>query len=184
MMDRPLFRGERVRLAAPVPEDAQHFAVWNEDTEFMRQMDTDYVRPRNVQDHEEMIKNMRSGDNNMLFHIRTLDGDRLLGFVAIHSIEWNNQAGLISIGIGDPDYRGKGYGSEALCLALNYAFNELNLYRLGLDVIGSNTRAIRAYEKLGFKHEGAMREAVYRDGVRVTRVIMGMLRQEWKDRCS
>jgi RimJ/RimL family protein N-acetyltransferase len=107
---------------------------------------------------------------------------RLLGFVVIHSIEWNNQTGLISFGIGDPEYRGKGYGSEAMCLAMHYAFNELNLYRLGLDVIADNDACMRAYEKLGFRHEGAMRESVYRDGVRVDRLIMGILREEWEDR--
>jgi RimJ/RimL family protein N-acetyltransferase len=181
MTGKPLFRGKRVRLAAPAPEDAQHFARWNEDSDFMRQMDTDYVRPRTVQDQEEMIKSMRSGENTMHFHIRTLDDDRLLGFVVIHSIEWNNQTGLISIGIGDPEYRGKGYGSEAMRLAMHYAFNELNLYRLGLDVIANNERAVRAYEKLGFRHEGAMRQSVYRDGVRVDRLIMGILRDEWEE---
>jgi RimJ/RimL family protein N-acetyltransferase len=182
MTQKSLYRGERVRLAAPVAEDAQSFARWNEDSEYMRQMDTDFARPRSVQDYEEMTKSMRSGENSMLFHVRTLDDDRLIGFIAIHNIEWNNAAGLISIGIGDPEYRGKGYGSEALQLAMNYAFNELNLYRLGLDVIGDNKRAIRAYEKLGFKHEGAMRKAVHRDGVRVDRLTMGILREEWEKR--
>jgi RimJ/RimL family protein N-acetyltransferase len=179
MTVKSLFIGERVRLAAPVPEDAQFFARWNEDSEFMRQMDTDYARPRNVQDYEEITKSMR-GENSMLFHVRTIRDDRLIGFVAVHNIEWNNQTGLISIGIGDPDYRSKGFGSEAMRLAMNYAFNELNLFRLGLDVIGDNSRAIHTYEKLGFRHEGSMRQAVHRDGKRVDRLIMGILREEWE----
>jgi len=179
MTQKSLYRGERVRLTAPQPDDAQFFARWNEDSEYMRQVDTDFARPRSVQDYEELTKTMRSGGNSVLFHIRTLDEDRLIGFVAIHNIEWNNAAGVISIGIGDPNYRGKGYGSEAMRLVLDYAFNELNLYRLGLDVIGDNARAIRAYEKLGFRCEGAMRKAVHRDGVRVDRLIMGILREEW-----
>jgi RimJ/RimL family protein N-acetyltransferase len=179
MTVKSLFTGERVRLAAPVPEDAQLFARWNEDSQYMRQMDTDYVRPRSVHDYEEMTKSMRS-ENSMLFHIRTIREDRMIGFVAVHNIEWNNQTGLISIGIGDPDYRSKGFGSEAMRLVMNYAFNELNLYRLGLDVIGDNARAIHAYEKLGFRHEGIVRRAVHRDGLRVDRIYMGILREEWE----
>jgi RimJ/RimL family protein N-acetyltransferase len=179
MVGKSLFRSERVRLAAPVPEDAQSFVRWNEDSEYVRQTDTDYARPRNAQDYEEETKSIRSDETNMLFHIRTLADDRLIGFVVIHHIEWNNAVGLISIGIGDPDYRSKGYGQEVMQLAMNYAFNELNLYRLGLDVIGDNPRAIHLYEKLGFRHEGAKRKAVHRDGVRVDLLIMGILREEW-----
>jgi RimJ/RimL family protein N-acetyltransferase len=178
MTQTSLFHGRLVRLAAPVPEDAEIFAAWEADTDFLRQLDTDYVRPRNRQDHEEMLREMRQG--GLLFHIHTLDNDRMIGFVALFHIEWNNQIATISVGIGESDYRGKGYGSEAIQLALNYAFNELNLHRVGLDVIGDNRRAIRAYEKLGFQYEGAMRQAVHRDGKRVDRVIMGLLREEWQ----
>ncbi len=177
-----LFRGKLVRLAAPVPEDAACFAEWNNDSEYLRQMDTDYARPRNVKDHEELAQMMRSASNGVLFHIRTLSDDRMIGFVALHNIEWNNQAGMISIGIGDPAYRGKGYGTDAMRLAIHYAFNELNLYRLGLDVNGNNPRAIRVYENLGFQREGAARQAIYRDGERVDRLLMGLLCSEWKEK--
>lgn len=55
--------------------------------------------------------------------------------MAIHGIEWNNRTGLLAIGIGDANDRGKGYGREAIHLILKYAFYELNLHRVGLDVI-------------------------------------------------
>jgi RimJ/RimL family protein N-acetyltransferase len=176
-----LFHGKLVRLVAPVlPDDAEYFARWNDDTEYLRQMDTDYFRPRNVDDYIEMTRGMRSSANMVMFHIRTLEDDRLIGFIAVHDIEWNNQAGKISVGIGDAEFRGKGYGSDAMRVAINYAFNELNLYRLGLDVNGNNPRAIRSYEKLGFKHEGAARQAIHRDGERHDRLFMGLLRLEWQ----
>jgi RimJ/RimL family protein N-acetyltransferase len=67
---------------------------------------------------------------------------------------------------------------------LRYAFDELNLYRVGLDVIESNRRAIRAYEKVGFQREGAVRGAVLREGQRTNLVLMGILRDEWQARTS
>lgn len=174
-----LFVGNRLRLAAYRPEDAEIAVRWTEDAEYQRQMDTDYARPSTTHEQAEMLTSRRS-PNSVNFALRMLEDDRLIGFVVIHSIEWNNQSGTLSIGIGDPEYRGKGLGGEALRLILNYAFNELNLFRVGLDVISTNERAIRAYHKAGFIEEGRMRASVYRDGQRADRILMSVLRDEWQ----
>jgi RimJ/RimL family protein N-acetyltransferase len=179
-MSETLFRGKLVRLAAPTRDDAELFARWSQDPEYLRNSDTDYARPYSAETYIERFNPGHEGPNAVVFHLRTLEEDRLIGFVAIHTIEWNNQAGLLSIGIGEPGYRGHGYGADALQLALRYAFDELNLHRVGLDVISNNAQAIRAYERVGFKHEGVQREAVLRDGQRHGRIIMGILREEWK----
>lgn len=176
---KTLFEGDLVRLAAPRPEDAECFVRWSHDPEYLRQVDTDTARPRTLAEINEEFSKSPAHTNELYFHLRTVAEDRLIGFGALHSIEWNNQAGILSIGIGEPEYRGKGYGTDALRLLLNYAFNELNLYRVGLDVISDNIRAIRTYEKAGFRREGEMRASVLRDGVRAGRVIMGILREEW-----
>lgn len=175
-----LFTGKLVRLAASRPQDSADHARWSQDPEYMRQMDTDFARPMN--EAEAAARLPGTSANSVGFAIRTLADDRLIGFVALFSIEWNNQSGVLAIGIGETDYRGKGYGTDALELALYYAFNELNLYRVGLDVIGNNARAIHAYEKVGFKREGAMRASLFRDGQRVDRVLMGILLPEWQAR--
>lgn len=176
-----LFKGKLVRLAAPQPEDPEAFARWSQDASYLRQLDTAHAQPTLVAEMLERQNSFRADPCCVLFHLRTLEDDRLIGFLAIHSIEWNNQAGILSMGIGDPAYQGSGYGTDALNLGLNYAFNELNLFRVGLDVIASNTRAIHTYEKAGFKHEGARRSAVYRDGQRVDWLLMGILRSEWEE---
>ena len=181
--NKQLFRGNLVRLAAPRPEDAATFARWSEDAEYLRLLDTDPAQPLSAEEFAEREITL-TGPRNVLFRIRTLAEDKLIGFVALHSIEWNNQAGVLAIGIGDPDYRGKGYGSDALRLILRYAFNELNLYRVGLHVIGYNARAIRAYEKVGFRREGVVRGAILRDGQRYDDIIMGILRDEWQNEAT
>lgn len=175
-----IFEGRLVRLSAVLPEDAELFSKWSQDADYLRHLDTDYARPVSAQGFTDQLSRF-NGPNNVTFHLRTLEEDRLIGFAAIHSIEWNNQCGLIAIGIGNSEYRGKGYGSDAIHLLLNYGFNELNLYRLGLDVIATNEQAIHVYERAGFKHEGAMRGAVLRDGKRADRMVMGILREEWFD---
>ena len=180
MTDRSnLFRGELVRLVAPSERDAPVLARWSEDADYLRSVDSDYVRPLSVEEATLRLNPEEADPNKVEFHIRTLADDRLIGFVALHSIEWNNSAGLLAVGIGEPQYRGKGYGTDALRLILRYAFRELNLFRIGLDVIATNARAIHTYERLGFQHEGRMRGAVLRDGLRADRILMGILRDEW-----
>jgi RimJ/RimL family protein N-acetyltransferase len=177
--DIDLFRGELVRFAAPRDEDAAVFGRWSEDAGYLRALDTDYIRPLPLEAFQRA--DPETPDPLLIeFRLRTLADDRLIGFVALHSIKWNNQAAMLAIGIGEPDYRGRGYGSDALWLILRYAFDELNLYRVGLDVIADNTRAIRSYEKAGFQREGAIREAVARDGKRYDLILMGILREEWQ----
>ena len=179
-MTENLFQGKLVRLAPSSRDDAEVFARWSQDPDYLRNQDTDYARPYSAETFIERFNPGRENPNAVMFDLRTVEDNRLIGFVAIHSIEWNNQAGLLAIGIGEPNYRGHGYGADALRLILRYAFDELNLHRVGLDVISNNAQAIRAYERVGFKQEGVQRESVFRDGQRHGRVVMGILRDEWQ----
>jgi RimJ/RimL family protein N-acetyltransferase len=175
-----LFAGKLVRLVAPSPEDAAILARWSEDASYLRAMDTSYARPLSEQEFARRLDPDQRDPNWIEFHVRAIQDDRLIGFVALHAIEWNNATAMLSIGIGEPDYRDKGFGTETLRLVLNYAFAELNLFRVGLDVIATNDRAVHLYEKLGFRTEGVMRSAVYREGRRHDVLHMGLLRDEWR----
>lgn len=69
---------------------------------------------------------------------------------------------------------------DTIKITLRYGFQELNLHRISLGTFGYNTRAIRAYERIGFVHEGTLRGAMRRYGERVDTVNMGMLRKDWE----
>src|SRR5262249_25566383 len=116
---------------------------------------------------------------NFEFAIRTLDEDKLIGVTELN-VNWVQQIAWLGMGIGEADYRGKGYGSDALWLTVSYGFRELNLYKVQLGTYSYNTHAIHVYEKAGFVHEGAQRGTVQRDGVRYDDIMMGMLRSEWE----
>ncbi len=171
-----LFTGQLLRLAAPLPEDRTASAAWSTDSEFLRLLDSSPARPRRpdfftLLDRKE---EWRIFD----FALRTLAEDKLIGFLELE-VDWPNQASMVGIGIGEREYRGKGYGPDALRLLLGYAFRELNLYRVGLNVFSYNTRAIRAYEKVGFVREGTLRAALFRDGQRYDILYMSVLRPDW-----
>ena len=177
-----LFTGKLVRLAAPGEDEKAAFARWSADPDYLRHLDDDPARPM-AAEHVTLPRKEDAG-HSFEFRIRTLAENRLIGFVALFNLKWNNGACTLAIGIGEPDFRGKGYGTDALNLALGFAFRELNLHRVGLTVISYNARAIRAYERVGFVREGLRREAIHRDGRRYDEIVMGVLRREWEERVS
>ncbi|MHB1575744.1 MAG: GNAT family N-acetyltransferase [Candidatus Dormibacteria bacterium] len=179
-MSPDLFRGRLVRLCAPREDDAEILSRWSEDAQYRRLADTDAARPLAPGHFRERDEAGAEDPNNFEFRIRALDDDRLLGFVAVCGIEWVNRHGWVAIGIGDPAERGRGVGAEAMSLVLKYAFHELGLHRVSLDVIADNQAAIALYRNLGFIEEGRLRERVLRDGKRVDLLYMGMLARDWE----
>ena len=82
--------------------------------------------------------------------------------------------------IGEKDFWGRGYGTEALKLVVNYAFNRLNLHKIYAGINSSNKASIRAYQKVGFKVEGRKREERYIDGRYHDTMIMGLISNEYQ----
>ena len=175
-----LFYGERVRLTALYPSDAQTISRWYEDGEFSRLFDANPAYPKSENAvHKWLESNERDRDSYALA-IRMLYSDDLVGYVQIDGIQWSHGCGWLAIGIGNLSHRGKGYGTEAMRLLFRFAFHELNLHRLQLTVFSYNEAAIHFYENLGFRREGAFREYLQRDGTRYDMILYGLLAREWE----
>lgn len=183
-MNTQLFQGKLICLAAPDPErDAIVESQWTHNAEFARLMYAEPMRPLspNVikKKYEEANKVTQNPPNEFRFAIRVRADDRLIGFVRFIRIDWSNSGARLLLGIVDENDRGKGYGTEAMQLALNYAFLEMNLYRLSAHVLESNDRASTFLRKHGFVDEVRRRQAVYRDGKYWDWLMLGLLRDEW-----
>lgn len=177
-MNNSLLSGQLVTLAAVNPDtDAEIIARWSDDSQFWRLAHTEPalpVRPGYVkQKLEDRPLDLHA------FAIRTQVDDRLIGLIGLHTIFWAHREAFMGIQIGERDYWGKGYGTDALRALLRYAFAELNLLRVSLSVLEGNDRAIRSYEKCGFRYEGRERQAWTYDGRRWDEIYMGLLREEW-----
>lgn len=173
-----LFYGERVRLTAFRVEDAKTWAVWFQDGEFGRLLMSE-TRPRSEREMEKFITETVNAQDEYMLAIRLHYSDEIIGFVHLDDIRWNHRTAWVSIAIGDSSHRGKRYGEEAMRLTLKFAFHELNLHRLQLNVYSYNDRAIRLYERLGFQREGVQREALLRDGQHYDVYGYGLLASEW-----
>jgi UDP-4-amino-4,6-dideoxy-N-acetyl-beta-L-altrosamine N-acetyltransferase len=83
-----------------------------------------------------------------------------------------------------PELRGRGFGSRVYSLLKKYCFDHLNVHRLWLAVLENNERAIRLYERHGFRLEGRYREAVFRDGRYLDYLLMSILDHEYRSERS
>lgn len=176
-----ILAGHLVRLAAVDPDtDAGVIARWSRDSQFWRLAHTEPaypVLPRYVKRELEERPPDRHG-----FAIRTLTDGRLIGLTGLYTVLQSQREAFMGIQIGERDYWGKGYGTDALRTLLRYAFDELNLQRVSLSVLEGNARAMRSYEKCGFRYEGRERQAWTYDGRRWDEIYMGLLRAEWQAR--
>ena len=181
-----LFRGTHIHLTAEEPAlRASAESRWSRNTAYHRLLDTDpqsLYSPKGPEKwwEKEIEKAAQGGlPEGFFFNIRTLPDEKLVGFVVLWGLEWTHGEATVSIALGEPEYWGKGLGTEAMRIILRYAFTELNLHRVTLWVFGYNQRAIRSYEKAGFRLEGRTRGDVQRAGKRHDSLWMGILREEW-----
>ena len=181
MDDDNLLRGQLVYLAAQDPDsDAAIVASWSHDSEFLRLLSSDPARMRMAQYWKDSMAQAAGSPNGFPFAIHTLEQDRLIGFVALWILSWPSAEAIVAIGLGQAADRGRGYGTDAMRVALRYAFEEVNLERVTLQAFGHNARALRAYEKAGFVLEGQEPEWLRRDGQPQAHVNMGILRADWQ----
>jgi RimJ/RimL family protein N-acetyltransferase len=177
-----LFRGTRVRLDRLGPKPAAEvYHRWMHDSELLRLMDSGISKMHSQSQHEKwQEKQLDSPTVNYFFHIIRLSDDKLIGDVGLDGIKWAHGECFVGIGIGERELWGQGYGTEAMRLILRFAFQEVNLRRVSLNVFEYNPRAIRSYEKSGFRLEGCVRGALKRGGRRWDIFYMGILRSEWE----
>ncbi len=185
-MNNNLLTGQLVRLTAMNAETAaEAFARWDLDSEYLRHLDSDPQLPNRAKKIKEASRKIKTKiPNTIAFSVRTLADDRFIGFVAFDGINWRHGDTFVAIGIGDPAYRGNGYGTDAMRVMLRYGFMELNLQRMQLNVFSYNERAIKSYLKAGFVMEGRQRGMLRRDGQRWDFVYMSVLRDEWHEQCN
>jgi RimJ/RimL family protein N-acetyltransferase len=113
-------------------------------------------------------------------HAWVIDADGLIGSIRLDCIDMHDRRASMAVGIDNKERLNQGLGTEAIRLILGCAFDVLRLHRISIRVVAYNKRAIRAYEKCGFKVEGSEREAALVDGVRHDDIKMGILEREFR----
>jgi RimJ/RimL family protein N-acetyltransferase len=182
----PRIDGRKVSLQRPRPEELAAVMRWYTDPEIAR-LTRYQARPMAPAEIERFFNGRLLSPDALAYTIHELPGPELasrrpVGFTTFSSLDADNGSVLFHITIGERDAWGRGLGTEATELMLAHAFERLGLHRVGLSVFSFNTRAIRAYDKAGFRVEGRIREAIRRDGRHWDEIHMGVLADDWRAR--
>lgn len=181
-MKNPFLIGEKIYLRPLEREDAATFVPWVNDQEITRNLIL--FRPMNRDNEEDFIARASKEQGGMVFGVALKKDDRLIGNTGFHAVHPKDHHAGFGILIGDKAEWDRGYGSEATSLMVRYGFTTLNLNRIWLHVYEYNSRGRRAYEKVGFQVEGALRKHCFREGKYWDVIVMGLLREEWREEGS
>jgi RimJ/RimL family protein N-acetyltransferase len=171
--------GERIELRRHAPENYRLYGEWYGNPEIWR-LTSWAAAPLSPSAVERLFEDREHHPTDDSFAIHLRDDDEPIGIVSLMNVSEANASAELSIIVGHPEDRHHGYGAEAIAVLLDYVFGERGLNRVGLSVFEFNEDAIAAYEKLGFREEGRLREALRRDDAFHDAILMSVLRQEWE----
>lgn len=172
-----MINGKKVRLRAIEREDIPKFVRWLNDPEVTQYL-TLYMPISRVEE-ERWFEQQLESQNSKVLAIETNEGLHI-GNIGLHDIDWKNRHAMLGIFIGEKEYWGLGYGTDAVMTLLGFAFQEMNLHRIYLYVFDYNERAIRCYQKCGFQVEGRQREGLYQNGEYHDLLSMSILESEYR----
>lgn len=170
-------KGERVFLRPLEMSDLDRCTLWVNDPE-IRQFIT-ITFPMSSQQEQSWLNDSVASKDKVKLAIETHEGVHI-GNISIHEIDWINRTATTGTMIGDKEYWGRGYGTEAKMLLLDYMFNTLNLRKVHSSAYAFNERSINYSLKCGYKITGRLMEERFHDGKYHDVVLLEVFRDEWQ----
>ncbi len=174
-------RLDDVVLRRPEPKDEEALYQQKNDPDIARLLGG-FSKGYSRADISEWIERHRKLGDEVIWVIADAADDRCLGHVGLYRIDGRVRSAEFAVMIGDKAAWGRGLGKKVTRFALWYGFEMLNLNRIELNFLATNGRARRLYEGLGFRPEGTLRQAQYKDGQYADVVLMSILRGEYDER--
>ena len=172
---RFMIAGEHVILRAFERDDAERCYRWINDPNIIRTLKTRY--PIAFQNESEWLdRAMRASHDERHFAIERRDDRTHIGNASIHDIDWVSQTAWFGLFIGEPSAWNRGFGGDSIRTLARFAFDEMNLCKLRINVFDYNDRAKHVLEALGFVQEGCLRRDFYREGSYHDIVILSKFR--------
>ena len=170
-------RGNRVILREQRVEDAAFFAHWFNQPQVMFQCG--FTEPTDEAHERLVIEKYHRSEDSVWFTITDLQ-DKILGETGLLRMWPAWHCTDLSIIIPDPKMQHRGYGTEAIRLLLDLAFDSYEMNRVAIGVVGQNTNALAFYRKIGFRQEGIQEQGYYYNHEYSDFIMMRILRSEWK----
>lgn len=171
-----MIRGEKVVLRPVQETDHPLIQAWQNHPEVWFWMD--YEQPFSLEDIHE--SEARAREEGIPFVIEA-EG-KPIGRIGLNGFRRRDRICSLYVFIGEPEATGNGYGSDAICTLLAYAFERYDLARVELWSLAANERAIRSYERCGFARDAVLPGRSYKDGAWFDRVIMSVTREAFESK--
>ncbi|MGP7813794.1 GNAT family N-acetyltransferase [Glutamicibacter soli] len=174
-----LLISEHIRLRELQDDDLPILTQWWNSPEFMA-LQGNLVLPHPGTEAAELFKgrSLNRGTTDGVGLCITLPDDTLIGHTALYNYNAPARSAELMIMIGGSNV-GQGYGTMATKMIIDFGFREMGLNRIGLSVWAYNERALRTFNRAGFREEGRERQAGFHDGQFHDRIIMGLLASEY-----
>ena len=176
-MNCPFLSGKKVDLCPVTPEDMEILQKGYNDPDVRDAMFMYF--PLTAEDTENKIEAMVKEEKAINLMIVDKETQRSIGHTALVRPDWVSRMMTFYIVLLDKSVWGKGLGTEATRLVVDYGFNMLNLNRIQLHVNAENEPAKAVYKKIGFKHEGTLRQAMYKNNKYYDFWLMSILAEEY-----
>jgi RimJ/RimL family protein N-acetyltransferase len=174
-----MYVGEKVRLREHRREDMSWRLSYINDPDLERLIVCDTPFPVTQQEEEKWFESITAFRDTYKFAIEALEDGQYIGSCSINNVDWKNSVATVGIFIGNKNFWGKGYGTDAMRTLTRFIFTQMNINKIRLTAYSFNERAIKSYKKCGFKVEGILRKEIYRDGAYHDKIAMGLLREEF-----
>ncbi len=176
-----MYTGERVLLRAFDAGDLNALYSFLNDPDTMGLLTDGAVTPATMEDAAGYMRAQTWPSGGVYqFALETLAEGQFIGRCGFVQIDRKNRHGEIAIHLGDPRYRGKGLGTDAIRVLCRFGFGELGLHRIWARCFSFNPACARSLEKCGFRPEGVQRQALFRNGQWHDIQTWGLLEQEWQ----
>lgn len=173
-----MYEGKLVRLRALENEDIMRTHDFVNDYQTMRGVMSGMLYPSSYSDEQRWTDGQSSYTRGEYqFAVETKEDRIFIGRCGFIHVDWKNRLAELGIMIGDSDFRGKGYGTDAVQVLCDFGFRELNLHKVKATVFDFNTAAIKAYEKCGFVREGLLKNELFREGSYHDVIVMGKINE-------
>lgn len=170
--------GENIYLSPINNEDIEKYVYFLNDKNVTNNIGTTN-EITTIESEKEWITNANKNTINLA--IIKKENDELIGNCSLFDIDRINRCCTLGIFIGEEQNRNKGYGKETINLLLDYGFNYQNMHNINLKVFSFNERAIKCYEKVGFKKCGTRHESYFLEGKYYDEIIMEILENDYRN---
>jgi RimJ/RimL family protein N-acetyltransferase len=174
-----MYIGKKVKLREYRKEDIPLRLSYINDPELQKYLVSDTPYPITLHEEEKWFESISALGDTYKFAIETLEDRKFIGGCSINDVDWKNSVVTVGIFIGDKRYWGNGYGNDTMTTLVSFIFSQMNINKIRLTCYSFNDRAIKSYEKCGFRVEGILRQEMFKDGQYHDKIAMGILREEF-----